>query len=106
MRLRLWIHNQTGRIARLSIDPITGAMLRYRETPDVPDGPISRSTLAKKVETILPQLQVGRRVWLGEHGRYWTIPLFWEGVLVTTVKVDTRTGELMIHRGAYGEDDG
>jgi hypothetical protein len=102
---KVLIRNEEGPITKLRVDPLTGAPLPHSKKTYTKEVQTSKEEVIKQVEAILPKLAVGDRAWLGEHGRYWRIPLFWEGMLVSTVKVDARSGKLLSSRSVEGEED-
>ncbi|RMF94452.1 MAG: hypothetical protein D6736_00020 [Nitrospinota bacterium] len=97
------VRDREGIIAKIGIDPQTGELLPYSVEAYSREVKVSPQEVQQKVETLLPQIEVGNRAWLGEHGRYWRIPLFWKGMLVSTVKVDALSGRLLPRR--YGHDE-
>lgn len=99
------IRNQTGRIAKLRIDPQSGEILPRSVEASGRAVQISNEEITEKVRASLPRITVGDRAWLGGHGRYWRISLFLDGVLVSTVKVDAHSGELLSGRQRRGEDE-
>lgn len=104
IEVRVLIRNEEGTITKMGIDPMTGEILpRSIETP-ARETRVSKEEIAKNVETILPKIVIGDRAWLGKRGRYWRIPLFWDGMLISTVKVDTLTGKLLTDRPDEDDD--
>ncbi|RMD67390.1 hypothetical protein D6833_00250, partial [Candidatus Parcubacteria bacterium] len=105
VEVRVFINAAIGPIAKLAVNPQTGAILPYRVEVYTATLAMPRQTLVQKVKEVLPKLQIGAEAWLGGHGRYWRIPLFLEGTLVSTVKVDAATGELLIINTRKRYDD-
>ena len=98
------INTEAGPIATLSIDPQTGDILPYEVEQHRSKHQMSKTEIIQAVEAKLPYIKVGDRAWLGRHGRYWRIPLFWKGVLITSVRVDTQIGALIVGQ-LWGSDD-
>jgi hypothetical protein len=105
LELVVLIHNDAGRVAKLAVDPETGEILPHALDAYGRDMKLSQEEIVQQVAAILPKLQVGERAWLGEHGRYWRIPLFLDGTLVSTVKVDARSGKLRVDQPEETEDE-
>jgi hypothetical protein len=105
LEIAVLIHNQAGRIAKLRVDPQSGEILPRSVKAFGKDVQVSNEAITKNVEAMLPKITVGDQAWLGEHGRYWRIPLFLDGMLVSSVKVDARSGELLSSSHRRGEDD-
>ncbi len=101
----VYIQSDAGRVAKLAVDPETGEILPRGFEVYGKDLKRSQEEIAARVAAVLPRLQVGDRAWLGEHGRYWRIPLFLDGALVSTVKVDARRGTLLVGRADEVDDE-
>jgi hypothetical protein len=105
LEVAVLIHNQAGRITKLRVDPQSGEILPRSVEVSSRNVQVSHDEIIKKVKAMLPKITVGDRAWLGDHGRYWRIPLFLDGMLVSTVKVDAHSGELLSGRHGRGEDE-
>ncbi len=105
IEVRVLIRNEEGTITKMGIDPMTGEILPRSIETHGREVLLSKEEITKKVEAILPNIVVGDRAWLGKRGRYWRIPLFWDGMLVSTVKVDTLTGKLLTAQPDKDEED-
>jgi hypothetical protein len=103
VRLRADILAGGRAIARVRIDPASGALVGKRDRPassDVAD--VAR--LRPDVERHLAGLVVGPTAWPTKHRGVWRVAVFSDSRLVTTVKVDVQAGRL-IARDADDQDD-
>ncbi len=81
-------------VARLRVDPATGAFLAEDERPKVPGQPLDSTALRAAVERSLHGLEIADWTWPTEHGRAWGVPLRYGGRVVGSIKVDTQRGPL------------
>ncbi|GIX49411.1 MAG: hypothetical protein KatS3mg131_3622 [Candidatus Tectimicrobiota bacterium] len=95
VEVHVLINAAVGPIAKLAINPTTGEVLPQKVEVYADQLALSPEQIRQKVAALLPSLQVGSEAWLGGHGRYWRLPLFLRGLLVATVKVDARSGQLL-----------
>ena len=81
-------------VARLRVDPRTGAFLVEDERAETPSETLDSASLRAAVDRSLHQLEVGDWIWPTEHGRAWGVPLKYQGRVVGTLKIDPQKGPL------------
>ncbi len=85
----------SGRVvARLRVDPATGAFLAEDERPKPPGQALDSGALRAALERSLHSLEIGNWTWPTEHGRAWGVPLKYGGRVVGIIKVDPQRGLL------------
>jgi hypothetical protein len=104
LRLRADILAGGRAVARVRIDPATGALVGKRDRPvttDVAD----IASLRPDVERHFDRLVVGPTAWPTKHRGVWRVAVFSDSRLVTTIKVDVGAGRLVARDGDDDDDD-
>ena len=81
-------------VARLLVDPRTGAFLAEEERSQTSGDSLDGSALRAAVDRSLRQIEIGEWTWPTERGRAWGVPLKYQGRVVGTLKVDPQKGPL------------
>jgi hypothetical protein len=81
-------------VARLLVDPRTGAFLAEEERSQISGDALDGPALRVAVERSLRQIEIGEWTWPTERGRAWGVPLKFRGRVVGTLKVDPQRGPL------------
>jgi hypothetical protein len=102
-RVRVEIVSGGRVIARLRLDPATGAFVA-REAPRSATAPDATAALRPAAERALARLQVGPWAWRDGDGEAWRVALHCDGRAVGSVTVDVRHGRLRAHTKDHDEE--
>jgi hypothetical protein len=92
-------------VARLRVDPATGAFLAKDERAQTSSASPELGRLRDAVERALGRVEVGGWAWPSKHGQAWGVPLRYQGRVVGNLKVDVRQRKLLATRSDEKDDD-
>ncbi len=102
-RVRVEIVSGGRVIARLRLDPATGAFVA-RDAPRSAVAPDAATALRPAAERALARLEVGPWAWRDGDGEAWRVALHYDGRAVGSVTVDVRHGRLRAHTKDHDEE--
>jgi hypothetical protein len=102
-RVRVEIVSGGRVIARLRLDPATGAFVA-RDARRSATAPDTATALRPAAERALARLEVGPWAWPHGDGQAWRVALHYDGRAVGSVTVDVRHGRLRAHTKDHDEE--